>query len=107
MSIALWIAKRQQLLYLVKKVSDAYGGDDIEWLREYAKDVAEANKDDLQKAIDLFEHLFTVAPKGLLKTPEKAFKTYQCLECGYRPPFCRFDLYNKCSNIKENVPQGT
>lgn len=107
MSIALWIAKRQQLMYLVKKVSDAYGGDDVEWLREYAKDVAEANKDDLQKAIDLFEELLKQAPKELLKTQNKPVKTYQCEECGYRPPFCRFDLYNKCSNIKENVPQGT
>jgi len=110
MSIALWIAKKQQLFYLVKQVSDAYGGgggDEAEWLREYGKDVAEANKEDLQKAIDLFEHLLKVAPPALLKRPEKAVKLYHCLECGYRPPFCRFDLYNKCSNINENVPHGT
>ena len=107
MSIALWIAKKQQLFHLIKRVSDAYGGDEVEWLRVYAKDVVEASKDDLGEAIFVFEYLHGGSPKGLLKTQKKAVKTGLCVECGYRPPFCRFDLYSKCSNVEENVSRRT
>ena len=51
---ALWIAKKNQICGLIKKISDHHGGDDVEWLREYARKVIEANKDDLQKALDCF-----------------------------------------------------
>jgi hypothetical protein len=104
MSLALWIAKKQQLFHLVKQVSDAYGGDEIEWLREYAKEVVETNKDDLQQAIDCFESLLKGAPQKLRKTSEKPLKTNFCGQCGYRPPFCYFDRDQKCTNIKQNVP---
>lgn len=107
MSIALWIAKKQQLFHLVKRVSDAYGGDDVEWLREYAKDVVETNKDDLQKAIDCFEGLLKGAPPKPHSVRVEAVKVGCCEHCGYRPPFCYFNLNNKCSNLKQNVPQGT
>lgn len=50
-SQALWIAKKNQCCALIKKISDHYGGDDIEWLREYCKDIIQKNKDDIQKLL--------------------------------------------------------
>lgn len=107
MSIALWIAKKQQLFHLVKRVSDAYGGDEVEWLREYAKELVETNKEDLQQAINCFEVLLMSAPLKLLKSPERPIKTYFCEHCGYKPPFCYFNLGKGCSNIKQTVLHGT
>jgi len=98
---------KNKLWQFIKQVSEAYGGDELEWLRIYAKDVVETHKEDLQEAIVCFECLTRGSPKKSLKTHERAFKTYYCQECGYRSPFCRFDLYNKCSNIKEIVLHGT
>jgi hypothetical protein len=54
MNHALWIAKKNEICNLIKKISDHYGGDDIEWLREYAKEVIAENRDDIQKALDCF-----------------------------------------------------
>lgn len=42
MNHGLWIAKKNQLCSLIKKVSDVYGGDDIDWLRDYCKEVLAA-----------------------------------------------------------------
>ncbi len=33
-----FINKKTKICELIKKVSDYYGGDDLEWLREYARD---------------------------------------------------------------------
>lgn len=52
-----WKAKKNHLCKLIKEVSDMYGGDDIEWLREYAKEVIVQNAEDLDKAIDCFQSL--------------------------------------------------
>jgi hypothetical protein len=52
-----WKEKRDYLCKLIKKVSDEHGGDDIEWLREYAKDVIKKYSNDLDVAIVAFESL--------------------------------------------------
>lgn len=60
-----WIAMKQrswkdQKLYLyqmIKQVSDFYGSDDAEWIRNYAKLVIEEHKDDFSRAIICFEDL--------------------------------------------------
>lgn len=58
MNHAKWIAKRNQLCSLIKKVSDAYGGDDVEWLREYCKEIiANYPGDEIDKAIVCFVSL--------------------------------------------------
>lgn len=49
-----WIDKRNKVYYLIKKISDSYGGDDVTWLRQYAKDVIEANKDGIDRALECF-----------------------------------------------------
>lgn len=52
MNHALWITKKNQICILIKKISDHYGGDDIEWLRDYCKDVIGKNKDHIQALLD-------------------------------------------------------
>lgn len=52
-----WKEKRDYLCKLIKIVSDEHGGDDIEWLREYAKDVIKKYSNDLDVAIVAFESL--------------------------------------------------
>ncbi len=45
-----WKHRRDEALLLLKKISDLYGGDDEDWLRDYAKEVAREqhfNIDDL------------------------------------------------------------
>lgn len=54
MSRAVWVAKKMHLWSIIKKVSDHYGGDDPEWLKQYAADVVEASADDLTKAVNCF-----------------------------------------------------
>ncbi len=105
MSRALWIAKKKQLCYLIKQVSDAFGGDEVEWLREYALEVIEANKDDLGKAISCFESLTKGMEKKSVRERERAFKKSACGQCGYVPPFCRADLEGKCTNVSRRTSQ--
>ncbi len=47
----IFINKRAIIYGLIKKVSDFSDGDDIEWLRDYAKWVIETNKNDLDSAL--------------------------------------------------------
>lgn len=52
-----WRSKRDKLCKLIKTVSDQYGGDDRDWLREYARDVINLYTDDLDSAILCFDSL--------------------------------------------------
>ncbi len=52
-----WNGKRNYLVGLIKKVSDQNGGDDLEWLRDYAKEVINKYSSDLEVAIRCFESL--------------------------------------------------
>jgi|GEM_PF-1545193 hypothetical protein len=52
-----WKGQRDYLCSLIKKLSDAYGGDDREWLRDYAREVVRKYATHLQDAIDCFESL--------------------------------------------------
>lgn len=61
MNKAQWIAKKNLLCSLIKKISDHYGGDDLEWLKEYAREVITINTDNLDVPIaacyDLIDHM--------------------------------------------------
>jgi hypothetical protein len=102
-----WRQKRKRLLYLIKFVSDMYGGDDIEFLKEYAREVLEAYKDDLDTALSCFTSLTEGRDITPNHEPENASIIDLCESCGYRPPFCRFDKGNGCSfeqkEVKTNV----
>ena len=47
MNRGLWIARKNYLCVLIKKVSDGNGGDGIEFLRQHCKEVIEAHPDEL------------------------------------------------------------
>ncbi len=47
MQRALWLAKKNEICTLIKFISDYYGGDDLDWLKDYCKDIIDQNKDDL------------------------------------------------------------
>lgn len=46
MNKGLWIARKNHLCCLIKKVSDGHGGDDVEWLRGYCREVLYAYPDE-------------------------------------------------------------
>lgn len=52
-----WKERKNYLCKLIKKVSDEYGGDDSEWLREYAKEMINRYRDNLEVPIGCFERL--------------------------------------------------
>jgi hypothetical protein len=63
MNHGLWIAKKHVLIGLIKKVSDGYGGDDVEWLKDYCREVLEAHPDEkIDEAIACFRSLYV--PQG-------------------------------------------
>lgn len=94
-----WKEKRNYLCQLIKQVSDENGGDNIEWLREYAKDIIKTYNNDIDKAIECFECLCTDNLKSSNLDEKNSLKNNVCEKCGYVSPICRFDLYKKCSNI--------
>jgi hypothetical protein len=94
-----WTDRKTYLCNLIKQVSDIHGGDDPKWLEEYTDDVVKDNLNDLQEAISCFRSLCAGHEKKLKNEASMAVKQYFCNVCKLRPPFCRFDLYEKCSNI--------
>lgn len=52
-----WKEQRDEIYTLIQAISDHYGGDDIEWLRGYVKNIIQAHKDDLSTTLDCFQEL--------------------------------------------------
>ena len=58
MNRGLWIARKNYLCILIKKVSDQHGGDDIEILRKHCREVIEAHPDEkIEDAITVYAEL--------------------------------------------------
>lgn len=55
MNKALAIAQRHELWALIKKVSNHFGGDDQEWLKEYARQIVDEHG--LEKSLACFKSL--------------------------------------------------
>ncbi len=68
MEHALWVARKNYLCSLIKKVSDAWGGDDVEWLRGYCLDVIkEYPGEEIERAICCFTDLLKNVPRRTSK----------------------------------------
>lgn len=72
-----WKEKRDELVELIKKVSDMYGGDDPSWLKSYTQEVIGKNRYNLESAIcdfkmELFKHHYQVKNGELVYATEKA-----------------------------------
>lgn len=58
MNKGLWIARKNYLCTLIKKVSDGHGGDDIEFLRQHCKEVIEMSPDEkIEEAIACYTEM--------------------------------------------------
>lgn len=52
-----WRDKRNRLCMMIKKISDRYGGDDRDWLKDYANDIIFEYSENLDVPISCFESL--------------------------------------------------
>lgn len=58
MNKGLWIARKNHLWFLIKKLSDGHGTDDPEWLRIHFSEVLEACPDEkIEEAIACYTEL--------------------------------------------------
>lgn len=58
-----WQQKKNELKQLIKLISDQYGGDEIEWLKKYAKDIISKYANELDVPIRCFESLIRMDAK--------------------------------------------
>lgn len=77
MNKSIEICLRNELWGLIKKVSANYGGDDIDWLKEYARDMLKNNT--LQAAVKCFREIasYRHLPHRLEVSAEKNKIKYQ------------------------------
>lgn len=54
MNRSIWLIKKNQIFVIIKKISDHYGGDDVQWLREYCRELIDSNKDDIQNLLNYY-----------------------------------------------------
>lgn len=58
MNKGLWIARKNYLCTLIKKVSDGHGGDDIEFLRQHCREVIAAHEGEkIEEAIACYQEM--------------------------------------------------
>ncbi len=58
MNKGLWIARKNYLFTLIKKVSDGHGGDEPEFLRQHFQEVLEMNPDEqIEEAISCYQEM--------------------------------------------------
>lgn len=58
MNKGLWIARKNYLCTLIKKVADAHGDDDIELLRQHCKEVLDAHPGEkIEEAIACYQEM--------------------------------------------------
>jgi len=58
MNRGLWIARKNYLCNLIKKVSDGCGGDDVESLRQHCREVLDTHLDEkIEEAIFCYEEV--------------------------------------------------
>ncbi len=58
MNKGLWIARKNYLCTLIKKVSDGHGGDDIEFLRQHCREVIESYQGEMiEEVISCYEYM--------------------------------------------------
>ena len=71
MNRGLWIARKNYLLTLIKRLSDGHGGDDIEFLRQHCKEVLQTHPEEkIEEAIRCYEQMvwqLVYYPERILK----------------------------------------
>lgn len=71
MNRALWIARKNYLCCLIRKVSEGHGGDEIEFLRQHCREVLEAYPNEkIEQGIKCYEEMV----EQLRYYPERTLK---------------------------------
>jgi len=69
MNKGLWIARKNYLCLLIRKVSDLHGGDEIEFLRQVCREVLAAYPEEkIEEAIRCYEEVEERLMFGVTKT---------------------------------------
>lgn len=53
-----WRDQKNLLCRTIKAVSELHGGDDIDWLRSYCREVVENSTENLQAALDAVQDVY-------------------------------------------------
>lgn len=87
MNKGLWIARKNYLLVLIKKVSDDHGGDDKDFLDKHCKEVIEVSPEEkIELAIRCYEEIANQTNHYVqAKKPETQTQVNQGIV--YRKPF--------------------
>ena len=57
MNSGLWIAKCNHIRFLVKSVSELFGGDEEAWLTQYTRELIDENRERLDTVVESLESL--------------------------------------------------
>lgn len=92
MNKALWIARKNYLCHLIKKVSEQCGGDEIEFLRRHCREVIESHPDEkIEEAINCYETVLVQIELNIvsikIETNPESIKLEENNEWNYRTPF--------------------
>lgn len=85
-----WKEKKTKLYFLINAISDCYGADNPEWLREYCKEIISNYKNNLEEVLECFENAAQLTKcNDLVEISNKSLlNTNICPLCKYVPPFC-------------------
>jgi hypothetical protein len=88
MNIGLWIARKNYLCMLVRKVSDYFGGDDIEFLRENCKELIRLHQDErIEAPIRCYEEIMHVVKYEPIRVRATIPDNKEVLKWELVPPF--------------------
>jgi len=70
-----WKDKKNAICILIKQISDFYGGDDINWLREYCQELIKNNSSTMDEVLFCFESL-NKYPTFVIKHTYRKYPAY-------------------------------
>jgi hypothetical protein len=91
--------KKNRICKLIKLISDHHGGDDIDWLRGYCREVIQKNKDDLNVPLAAFLDIASDLDIDLmseLEVSKPPLPSVACSLCNFVPPFCEHRNGENC-----------
>jgi len=88
-----WKEKKNRICKLIKLISDYHGGDDIDWLRDYCKEVIAKHHDNLDSPLAMFLEMANSLELDVVEafapTISGIIASNVCNECNFVQTFCR------------------
>ncbi len=98
MERALWIAIKNEIASLIKKLSKIVGGDDNEFLKSYYTELIERHQSNLMPLVYcLRTTLSDVVDNSCATKAQCDVIRSNCKVCNYNPPFCYYAHNGTCS----------